>query len=253
MEPARLIADAALLLAAPAVGSFLGSVILRLPADRPVLGARSACPHCGRRLRPRELIPLLSWLWQRGRCRRCGARLGPFYPLVELAALAVAIWSVVLFPGPLAWASAGLGWALLVAAEIDRRHLWLPDAVVLPLVAAGPLVLWAAAPAQALPGVVGAVAGFAFMAALAWLYRQLRGREGLGPGDAKLFAAAGAWTTPAGLPGVLLIAAVSGLAAAMLSRRREGHLSGDRAVAFGPFLALGLWLTWSFGPVLLTQ
>lgn len=254
IEPARLIDDLVLLLAAPAVGSFLGSVILRLPAGQPLLAARSACPHCGHRLRPRDMIPFLGWAWLHGRCRHCRGRLGLFYPVVELAALAVAVWSVLLFPGWLAWASAALGWTLLVAGEIDRRHLWLPDSLVLPLIPAGPLVLWATAGAGQIPaGVLGAAAGFAFMAAAAWLYRRVRGREGLGLGDAKLFAAAGAWTTTAGLPGVLLIAAVSGLAAAALSGRRDGRLSADRVIPFGPFLALGFWLTWSFGPVLLVN
>jgi leader peptidase (prepilin peptidase)/N-methyltransferase len=241
--------DIALLLAAPAVGSFLGTLILRLPVERPVVAARSACPHCHRRLGAVDLVPLLSWLASGGRCRSCGTALGLFYPAVELAALAVAVWSVALFPGWLAWASAVLGWVLLTAAEIDRRHLLLPDVLVLPLVAAGPVVLYAAAPWQVTPAVLGAAGGFALLTAVARIYRRARGREGLGLGDAKLFAAAGAWTTIAGLPSVLLVAAAGGLAAAGVSAYRNGGLSGECEMPFGPFLAAGLWLVWSFGPI----
>lgn len=241
--------DILMILAAPAVGSFLGTLILRLPAGRPVLTSRSACPHCGRHLRARDLVPLVSWVLARGRCRQCGHALGIFYPSIELAALAVALWSVAVFPGWLAWASAALGWTLLAAAEIDRRHMILPDTLVLPLVAAGPLVLYAMAPAQVTPAVAGAFAGFLLLAGVAWVYRRWRRREGLGLGDAKLFAAAGAWTTLAGLPSVLLIAATTGLLTAVLGSARKTPWPDDRAVPFGPFLALGLWLVWSFGPI----
>lgn len=242
--------DALLLLVlAPAVGSFLGTLVLRLPAGAPLLLGRSRCESCGAALTGRDLMPLLSWLIQRGRCRHCGRRLSAFYPTIELAALAVATWSLAVFPGWLAWASAALGWTLLAAAEIDRRHLWLPDVLVLPLIPAGLAVLWAAAPQQLPAALLGAVIGFVGMAGVAWLYAWLRGRAGLGLGDAKLFAAAGAWTTWAGLPSVLLLAAAGGLAAALLMAARGAPMTASTALPFGPFLAAGLWLVWSFGPI----
>jgi len=169
--------------------------------------------------------------------------------IVTLGALGIAVWSLAVFPGWLAWASAALGWTLLALAEIDRRHLVLPDALVLPLIPAGLAVIWASVPERLPDAAIGAVLGYASLAALAWIYERLRGREGLGLGDAKLFAAAGAWTTWTGLPSVLLLAGIVGLAFALLTRARGGSLRGEDALPLGTFMAPAIWLVWSFGPV----
>ncbi|MFQ5567894.1 MAG: prepilin peptidase, partial [Paracoccaceae bacterium] len=118
-----------LLVAAPFVGSFLGLLIERLPAGESVVLGRSRCGKCGAALGPRDLVPLLSWAASGGRCRHCRAALGWFHPGIEAAALGVALWSVLVVPGWLAWASAGLGWTLLALAVIDQRHMVLPDAL----------------------------------------------------------------------------------------------------------------------------
>lgn len=238
-----------LLLAAPCVGSFLGVVIERLPAGKTVLRGRSACPHCGTALSWRDLLPLAGWLANRGRCRSCGARLGLFYPAVELAALAVALWAVLVVPGWPLWVSCALGWTLIALAVIDWRHLFLPDSLTLPLIPAGLAVTWALSPGRLIDHLIGAAAGFFLLLALAALYRRLRGREGLGPGDAKLLAAAGAWLGWQGLASVILLAAAGGLAGALLQARGEGGLDPGRAVAFGPYLAGALWLVWLYGPL----
>ena len=191
------------LLIAPFVGSFLGVLIERLPAGRPVLLGRSACDHCGRMLAVRDLVPLVSYLARRGRCACGEARLSAFYPAIELAALGVAMSAVAVLSGWLLWASLGLGWALLALAAIDLRHLVLPDILCLPLIPAGLAIAWALDPALLPDHALGAILGFAAFVAIAFVYRRLRGREGLGMGDAKLLAAAGAWLGwRALLPGV---------------------------------------------------
>ena len=106
-----------LLVAAPFVGSFLGVLVERLPVGRPVVMGRSHCDACGHALGPLELLPVVSWLLSRRRCRHCGARLSLFYPMIELAASLVAAWALVVVPWPLAAATAGLGWVLLALAE----------------------------------------------------------------------------------------------------------------------------------------
>ena len=238
-----------LLLAAPCVGSFLGVVTARLPAGRSSLRGRSACPHCGRVLGPRDLVPLLGWLVNRGRCRHCGQALSWAYPAIELAALAVAAWSLAVLPGWLAWAGCALGWTLLALAVIDAKHLLLPDTLTLPLVPAGLVVAWAVEPAKLADHAIGAVAGFVAVAAIGLAYRRLRGREGIGLGDAKLFAAAGAWVSWAGLPSVLLLAAAGGLAGHLLGARLTGRSLKGRELPFGPYIAGALWLVWLYGPV----
>jgi leader peptidase (prepilin peptidase)/N-methyltransferase len=198
----------------------------------------------------RELVPLASWLAQGARCRHCAGRISAVYPLVELTAAAVGLWGVVVVPGWLGWVTAVLAWVLLFLAVVDLRHLWLPDAVTLPLIPAGLAVVWLAQPERLLDHAVGAAAGFGLLAGVRWAHMRLRGEEGLGLGDAKLYAAAGAWVGWAGLPGVLLIAGVAGLAGIGLQRIVRGR-PVERQMPFGPWLALGFWIVWLYGPVML--
>lgn len=238
-----------LLFVAPCVGSFLGALAHRLPAGRPVLWSRSACPHCGHPLGWRELVPLVSWLAQRGACRHCGRPVSWTYPALELGALALALWSLALVPGWLAWASCLLGWSLLALGLIDARHMFLPDEITLPLIPAGLAVAWAVEPARLGAHAAGAVAGFLLVLGLRWAYRRLRRREGIGLGDAKLFAAAGAWVSWEGLPGVLLIAAGGALLGHLVWAAAARSSLKDRELPFGPYLAAGLWLVWLYGPI----
>ncbi len=239
--------DVAVVLFAPFVGSFIGLAVLRRGTDAPIAHGRSRCPVCKRTLGPVELVPLASWLMLRGRCRGCGARIGVWYPAMELAALGLAIWAVAVAPGWIGWLGAGLGWTLLALAAIDLREMVLPDALTLPLIASGLLVA-AIAFGQPLDHVIGAVVGGAGFGALGWGWERATGREALGLGDAKLFAAAGAWLGWQALPSVLLIAALAGLAMALVRAVREA--GGLRApLPFGPALAAGFWLTWAHGPI----
>lgn len=236
---------------APFVGSFLGTLIERLPAGAPVVTGRSACPHCGTRLRALDMVPLLSWLAARGRCRYCGHRLGFFYPLVESAAGAVALAAVLVLGEVDAWligASLGLGWTLLALSWIDYRHFVLPDVLTLPLIPAGLVVALAVSPESLPQHLLGAALGYAGLTAVAAVYRRARGRTGLGAGDAKLFAAAGAWLSWEALPSVLLVAGALGLALALAGGAGR-HLAADTAVPFGPALAGAFWLVWLMGPV----
>jgi leader peptidase (prepilin peptidase)/N-methyltransferase len=244
-----LISWALPVIAAPFVGSFLGVAVSRARAPRRIVFGRSACEHCGATLRARDLVPLLSWLSTRGRCRYCQAPLGFFYPAIELAALAVALWSAALTSGVLVWASCLLGWLLLALAAIDLRHFLLPDFLTLPLVAAGLVIALALEPERLSSHGIGAAAGFLFVILVRQGYWLLRRREGIGLGDAKLLAAAGAWVSWEGLPSVVLIAAVAALAGALLRPKRGGSISLTDRVPFGAALCLGTWMVWLYGPV----
>ncbi len=237
------------IVAAPFIGSFLGVAVARFPAGDGVVLGRSACPHCRRRLAPRDLVPIISWLLNRGRCRSCGAALGAFYPAIELAALAVALWAATELSGWLLWASCALGWALLALAAIDLRRLVLPDSLTLPLAACGLAVAWLVAPASLFDHALGAATGFATFALIAVAYRRLRGREGLGLGDAKLLAAAGAWVSWPGLAGVVLLAGSLGLALALARRLGGRAVTPAERIAFGPYLSFGTWVIWLYGPI----
>ena len=234
-------------LAAPFIGSFLGVVIRRLPEGRPIVAGHSTCDHCGARLGPSDLVPLATWLWNRGKCRHCGASIGFFYPGIELAALAVAVASVAADGGVALWIDCVLGWWLLTLAWIDIEHFLLPDALTLPLIPAGLAVTYFVNPDALLDRALGAALGYLVFRGVALAYRRLRGRDGLGEGDAKLLAAAGAWLGWEALPWLVLVAALAALAAVALARLSGQRWDSGHAVPFGPFLAFGFFLLWLYG------
>jgi len=239
-----------MLFAAPVIGSFLGAMAIRVPDGRPLMWARSQCESCGHVLSAPELIPILSFLWLKGRCRNCGAAIGVFPLAIEIAAIAVVAWAATLGAGTgIFLASCIFGWTLLLLAAIDWRVQLLPDVLTLPLMLAG----LAAAFFLPLPPVrdhaIGAVAGFAVLAAIAWLYHRLRKREGLGLGDAKLSAAIGAWVGWQGLPTMLLWGSMLGLLFAIMLSLAGRRLQLSDRLPFGVFLAAGGWFVWLYGPL----
>ena len=231
-------------LAAPFVGSFLGVLIRRLPDDRPIAVGRSACEACGRTLGPLDLVPIASFLALRGRCRSCGAPIAAMHLGVELAATAIAASAAATDTGGPLWAGCALGWTLLALAWIDWEHFWLPDALTLPLLVGGLAATWRFAPWAATDHAAAAALAYAGLRGLGALHHRLRGREGLGQGDAKLLAASGAWLGLAALPWLLVLAAVLGLAGAGAARLRGRAVDAATALPFGPPLAAATWLLW---------
>ena len=236
-------------LAAPFVGSFLAVVAIRVAEGRGFVGGRSRCPVCHAVLGPTSLIPVASWAWQRGRCRSCRARISPYYPLVELSALALAVWAALAAPVDLVVVSCFLGWSLLAVALIDLRSFRLPDALTLPIAAAGLAVTYVIDPGALAAHVAGCVGGFAAFAGIGWAYERIRNRPGLGLGDAKLLAGAGAWLGWLALPSVVLLAALSGLVVSVATGRLRVGLASGRPIAFGPHLSLAFWFVWLHGPI----
>jgi leader peptidase (prepilin peptidase)/N-methyltransferase len=197
----------------------------------------------------RDLVPIASWIVARGKCRYCGARVSGSHLLVEISALAVAIWSLAALPVPVAWIGTMFGWTLLTLTIIDLRWLWLPNALTLPLGIAGLAVTWELAPAYELDHLVGAILGYVMLAAAAFLYRRYRGREGLGAGDPRLFGVLGAWVGWQGLGTVLLYAGMAGLISMLLQARMGATVRLTTRLPFGPYLCLGGWLVWLYGPL----
>lgn len=230
-----------LLIFAPCIGSWLGVVARRWPQGRPVALARSACEHCGHVLGSLDMVPLASFLWLCGKCRYCGAPIGWFHPAIELAALTVAVAALgVDGAGWLAWVDAALGWALLLAAWIDAQTYRLPDVITLPLILAGLLVTYLTQPGAIYNHAAAAAAGYLSFRLIDALYHAVRHRHGLGQGDAKLLAAAGAWLGLAALPWTVFLAACAGLIMALIALR--GALHGTARLPFGPALALSFFL-----------
>ena len=239
------------LIAGLVAGSFIGVLTLRWPAGRG-LGGRSACDACGAMLGPFDLVPLLSFALLRGRCRHCAAPIAPRHLAIELAGGAVGALALWLVPGWGGVAGAGLGWVLLALLVLDVEHFWLPDRLTLPLAGAGLLAgLWLP---PALPlRLAGALVGFGLLWVLAAGYRRLRGFDGMGGGDPKLFAAIGAWLGPWVLPLVMAAAAGLGLALVGLDRLRGRPVMASTRVPLGALLAGAGWLAWLAAPWLVSK
>lgn len=259
------------------IGSFLNVVIFRLPkmmeqqwaaelaeleaekqgtqlptgSQEPfnLMTPRSRCPACGHAVQWYENIPVLSYLFLLGRCSACKARISARYPLVELLTGALFFFCVYRWgvtPTGFAWC--GFSAALVALAFIDWDTTLLPDDITLPLLWAGLLgsaLQWTSVPLQA--SVTGAAAGYLSLWLVYWGFKLATGKEGMGYGDFKLFAALGAWFGWQALVPIILmssiIGAIVGIVMKISSRLREGGY-----IPFGPFLVSAGLTAMVFGP-----
>jgi len=228
------------------------------PASRPepfnLIVPRSACPRCRAPITALQNIPLLSFLLLRGRCASCGALISARYPLVE--ALTGALSALIAWRFGFAWpelAALLLTWFLIALTFIDIDHQLLPDSLTLPLVWLGLfLSLWssqaggAAVPVDTRSSLIGAMAGYVSLWSVYHLFRLLTGKDGMGYGDFKLFAALGAWLGWQMLLPTILIAALTGaiVGLGLIVLRRHDR---SAPIPFGPFLAGAGWLMLMFG------
>ncbi|HYS67570.1 MAG TPA: A24 family peptidase [Paraburkholderia sp.] len=210
-----------------------------LPARYNLWVPRSACPHCGHVLSAWENLPVLSYVLLRGRCSACKTRVSLRYPVIEIASAALAAGALALFgPTGMALAAFGLCAALLAMSAIDIDTHLLPDSMTLPLLWAGIIVNFNGMFANLHDAVLGAIFGYLVLWAVHWLFRLVRGVEGMGYGDFKLLAALGAWLGWAALPQIVLIAAVTGAVVGLAATWR-GRMRFEEPLPFGPFLAAG--------------
>ena len=214
-----------------------------------LLTPRSRCPACGHEVQWYENIPVLSYLFLRGRCSACKVRISTRYPLVEIATGALFFFCIQRWgftPAGFAWC--GFSAAMMALAFIDWDTTLLPDDITLPLLWAGLLasaLQWTPVPLTA--SVLGAAAGYLSLWLVYWGFKLATGKEGMGYGDFKLFAALGAWFGWQALVPIILmssvIGAIVGIAMKIFSRLREGGY-----VPFGPFLVGAGFTAMVFGP-----
>ena len=228
------------------IGSFLATLVIRWPQDRSALKGRSHCDGCDVVLGPRDLIPLVSAVLARGRCRHCAAPIDPSHWQVELAALGIGVVAGLVVPGPAALAGSVFGWLLLALAALDVTDFWLPDPLTLTLALAGLLAGVAGVEPSLTDRLIGGIAGFASLWLIGFAYKRLRGREGLGGGDPKLLGAIGLWLGWRILPAVLLLAALTGLAFVLVGMVRGRAAKLDDRMPFGALLAIAAYPAWLF-------
>ncbi len=225
------------------LGSFIAVLTARWPQGETILG-RSRCDNCGATLGAAELVPVLSQIILRGRCRRCGQAIAARHWQIEVAAAVIGAGLMWRFPAPEGLALALAGWWLLALMILDVEHQWLPDALTLPLILFALL----------LPGLPleqrlwGAGLGFAGLWLIGFAYKRLRGREGLGGGDPKLLAGLGAMLGGWSLPFLITGAAGLGLALAGWDLMLGRDVNATTRLPFGALLAgVALILLW-LGP-----
>lgn len=217
------------------LGSFLNVVIHRLPQGLSIARPRSRCPGCKAPVAPIDNIPVLSYIMLRGRCRHCGERISPRYPIIELLGAGSLFAAAILSPDPLSAALRGLFLlAMLAVIFIDMDFGIIPDKITLP----GTLIGLAIAPllgVSYLNSLLGILVGAGWLLLVIAVYRILRGVVGMGGGDVKLAAMLGAWLGWQGVLATLFIGSfigsLVGLTLIYLHRK-----DGQMTLPYGPFL-----------------
>ncbi|OGS91013.1 MAG: methyltransferase [Gallionellales bacterium GWA2_59_43] len=254
------------------VGSFLNVVIHRLPkmmelgwqqqcaelrgeqpTDTPrynLLVPRSSCPHCNHAIGALENIPVISYLLLRGKCKGCGARISPRYPIIETVSGLLSAYAAWHFG--FGWAAAGallLVWALLALTAIDFDTQLLPDDITLPLLWIGLLLNSFGTYTNLHSAVLGAIFGYLSLWSVYWLFKLVTGKEGMGYGDFKLLAALGAWLGWQMLPLIILSSSLVGavVGITLIVAARHGR---NIPIPFGPYLAGGGLIALFWGPSL---
>ena len=228
------------------LGSFIATLVIRWPQDRSVMRGRSHCDACDAALMPRDLVPLLSAILARGRCRSCGTVIDARHWQIELAALWIGVVTGIVVPGPVGLAGAAFGWLLLALAALDVTEFWLPDRLTGTLAVVGLITGLLGVEPALLDRVIGGVVGFGSLWLIGAAYKRLRGREGLGGGDPKLLGAIGLWLGWAMLPAVLLLTALTGLAVVLVGMIGGRAVRMDTRMPFGALMAIAAYPAWLF-------
>jgi leader peptidase (prepilin peptidase)/N-methyltransferase len=254
------------------IGSFLNVVIHRLPlimdrswtrecrehlgetvpeSGKPerfnLLTPASRCPHCNHRISAFENIPVISYLFLKGRCIECGAAISLRYPTVELATAILSVITALHFGYSIQTVAAlGFTWALIPLFLIDFDHQILPDSITLPLLWSGLFLSLFTVFIDSQASIIGAMAGYLSLWSIFHLFKLVTGKEGMGYGDFKLLAAIGAWVGWQALPVVILFSSVVGAVIGILLIMLKGR-DHNQPIPFGPFLAAAGWMTLLWG------
>lgn len=207
----------------------------------------STCPSCQHKIRFYENIPVISWLFLRGKCSKCQSKISIRYPLVELS---TAVLSVVIAANfGVTITTLGLlvlTWGLVCLTLIDLDHMLLPDQITLPLIWLGLIVNINAAIIPLSDAVIGAIVGYMSLFSIFWLFKLITGKEGMGHGDFKLVAVFGAWIGWQLLPLLILMASAVGAIIGISMMVFKNH-QREQAIPFGPYLAIAGWITLLWG------
>ena len=233
------------------IGSFLNVVIYRLPLGKSIVSPPSKCRNCNYQLQWYDNIPVLSWVFLRGRCRKCGTPVSIQYPIVELITGALFVLVIWLTPvGPLLFSRLLLVCILIALFGIDLEHQILPNIITLPGIVIGVLMSFIAPPGWQ-DALIGVVLGGGILYAIAAGYYLWRREEGMGMGDVKMLAMIGAFL---GWKAVIVTLVLSSFAGAFVGLGMMAVQKGGMkyALPFGTFLAIGAVVAMFVGEPLVT-
>jgi len=232
---------------------FLAEELVNVPAKQQQILTLSTpvstCPHCQHKIRFYENIPVISWLFLKGKCSQCNNAISMRYPIIEAC---TAILSVVIAyhfgVSYLTLFALILTWGLICLTMIDIDHMLLPDQITYPLLWLGLLINMQNLIVPLDDAVIGAVAGYMSLFSVMWLFKLLTGKEGMGHGDFKLLAVFGAWMGWQLLPLLILMASAVGAIIGLSMIAFKNH-KREQAIPFGPYLAIAGWvcLLWGEG------
>ena len=226
-------------------GSFIATLAIRWPQGRGVTRGRSHCDGCDKALAAHELVPLLSWAIQRGRCRSCGAAIHLTHPATEATGLLIGVAAGLVAPGWEGVAGAIFGWLLLALAALDLAAFWLPNRLTAVLAVTGLIDGLFFDPGW-IDRILGGVIGFGLLYLVAFTYRHIRGRDGLGGGDPKMFGGIGLWLGASMLAPVLLGASITGLAVALAMKLSGREIGMTSRLPLGTLLAIAAFPAWLY-------
>lgn len=222
------------------IGSFIAALSMRWPRGISVTKGRSCCDHCGQMLSSFELIPLLSYIIMRGKCRHCGGNIDPFHWKIEIISAYIAMMPFLFLPAQAAVGWALLGWILLPLFILDFRHFWLPNALLITLIIAALIIAPLINDISIFNRLFGAAAGYLSLALVALYFRIFRKKEALGAGDPKLLAILGFYFGWQALPFIMFGASFIGLSWALILMILGHKITQDIKFPLGSYMILAL-------------
>lgn len=255
------------------IGSFLNVVIHRLPImlerswkseylsyftpdeqqqEQPterynLVVPRSRCPSCHTEITALQNIPLVSWIFLKGRCANCKTKISARYPLIELITGILSVWIAVHFGFTYQCLLALIfTWSMVALTAIDIDKMLLPDQIVLPLMWLGLLVSINTMFVSTSDALIGAATGYLSLWSVYWAFKLLTGKDGMGYGDFKLLAAIGAFVGWQLLPVVILMSSLVGAVCGIILLKSQGK-QNSQPIPFGPYLAIAGWITLMYG------
>ena len=236
------------------VSAAVTSLREKLLGEKPfgIVWPGSHCPNCGHAIKAWENIPVISWLFLRGRCSGCGTPISLRYPAIELLCGVLSMVVIIqLGLNPAGITALGFTWVLLALAMIDYDTTFLPDTMTLPLMWAGLILGVFSVHADLSSAVIGAAAGYLALWSVFQLFKLVTGKDGMGYGDFKLLAALGAWLGWQALPLIVILSSLAGsiIGGTLIALGRDK----DHPIPFGPYLAIAGWIALLWGDKITTQ